>query len=140
MDDERHRRAFADGDPGHIRADPSAPDRSFTKLTLAGIGDILDGYDGKTAWSINPIQGSREKTGTELLQTKLTNNFYRDINLDKLYPKMEVKGIEKVGGKDAYVVSATPEGLPASTMYFDVDSGLLVAPTTPSSPPKASSR
>lgn len=104
----------------------SAPDRSFTKLTLAGIGDILDGYDGKTAWSINPIQGSREKTGTELLQTKLTNNFYRDINLDKLYPKMEVKGIEKVGGKDAYVVSATPEGLPASTMYFDVDSGLLV--------------
>ena len=40
---------------------------------------------------------------------------------------MELKGIEKVNGKDAYVVTATPDGgLPASTMYFDTQSGLLV--------------
>ena len=105
----------------------SAPDRAMTKMSVTGIGDMLEGYDGKTAWSINPIQGSRERTGAELLQTKLMSDFYRDIKLDKLYPKMEVKGIEKVNGKDAYVVSATPDGgLPASTMYFDVQSGLLV--------------
>jgi hypothetical protein len=39
---------------------------------------------------------------------------------------MEVKGIEKVNGKDAYVVTATPDGLPAATMYFDIQSGLIV--------------
>jgi hypothetical protein len=95
-------------------------------MSITGLGDLIEGYDGKTAWAINPIQGSRERTGAELLQTKLMSNFYRDVNLDKLYPKMEVKGIEKVNGKDAYVVTATPDGLPAATMYFDVQSGLIV--------------
>jgi outer membrane lipoprotein-sorting protein len=104
----------------------SAPDRSMTTMSITGLGDLIEGYDGKTAWAINPIQGSRERTGAELLQTKLMSNFYRDVNLDKLYPKMEVKGIEKVNGKDAYVVTATPDGLPAATMYFDVQSGLIV--------------
>jgi hypothetical protein len=104
----------------------SAPDRSMTTMSIAGLGDLVEGYDGKTAWAINPIQGSRERTGAELLQAKLMSNFYRDVNLDKLYPKMEVKGIEKVNGKDAYVVTATPDGLPAATMYFDVQSGLIV--------------
>jgi hypothetical protein len=78
------------------------------------------------AWSVNPIQGSRDKSGTELLQTKITNDFYRDIRLEKIYPKMTVTGIEKVGDKDAHVVRAEPVGLNADMLYFDVDSGLLV--------------
>lgn len=104
----------------------SAPDRSLTRMNLEGLGEFLDGYDGKVAWSSNPIQGSREKTGLELAQIKLNNNLYRFIDMDKLYSKLEVKGIEKVGDKDAYVLVATPAGLPASTMYFDVNSGLLL--------------
>ena len=55
----------------------AADSKSLTKMNLAGIGDILEGYDGKTAWSVNPMQGSREKTGAELTQAKLTANFYR---------------------------------------------------------------
>jgi len=104
----------------------SAPDKSYTKSNLQGIGDIIEVYDGTTAWSLNPIQGNRDKDGEELLQTKLISNFYREINLDKLYPKMEVRGTEKVGDKDTYVVIATPNGLAPETFYFDVKSGLLV--------------
>lgn len=104
----------------------AAPDKSYSKVNLAGIGELIEAYDGTTAWSVNPIQGSRDKTGTELIQTKLSSNFYRDLNLDKLYPKMEVKGIEKVGDSDAYVVIATPEGLDSETFYFDTKTGLLL--------------
>ena len=104
----------------------AAPDKSYSKVNLAGIGELIDAYDGTTAWTVNPIQGNRDKTGTELAQTKLSSNFYRHINLDKLYPKMEVRGIEKVGDSDAYVVTATPEGLDPETFYFDTKTGLLV--------------
>ncbi len=105
----------------------AAPDKSYSKVNLGGIGEIIEAYDGTTAWSVNPIQGNRDKAGIELAQTKLASNFYRDINLDKLYPKMEVKGIEKVGGSDAYVVTATPDGgLEPETFYFDTKTGLLV--------------
>lgn len=104
--------------------------RSFTKMNLAGIGEFTEVFDGKASWSSNPIQGSREKSGVELTQAKLTGNFYREINLDKLFQKMELKGLEKVGDKDAYVIVATAEGAPPETWYFDTISGLLLRSDT----------
>lgn len=108
----------------------AAPDKSLIVLNIGGIGEIREGYDGTTAWSINPIQGNRDKTGQELMQVKIASNFYREINLEKLYSKMEVKGIEKVGEREAYVVIAAAEGVPNETLYFDTASGLLVRSDT----------
>lgn len=105
----------------------AAPEaKGFSKITIAGVGDLLEGTDGKTAWSINPIQGSRERTGAELLQAKLLNNFYRDINLAKLFPKMELRGIEKVGDRNAYAIVASAEGLSPETWYFDTETGMML--------------
>lgn len=108
----------------------AAPNKSFSKISLAGIGDLLDGFDGTNGWAINPIQGNRDKSGEELAQAKIANTFNRDANFSKLYPKMEVTGIEKVGDSDAYVVVATPANLPPDTFYFDTKSGLLVRQDT----------
>jgi hypothetical protein len=104
----------------------AAPNKSSTKLSLAGIGDFVEIFDGTTSWINNPFQGSRDKQGEELAQAKITYNFNREMNLAKLYSKMELKGIEKVGADDAYVVVATPDNLPEEIFYFDTKSGLLV--------------
>jgi hypothetical protein len=114
------------GIKGTVEEYRAAPDKYHSAGNLTGLGLLIEAYDGKTAWSSNPVQGNRDKTGQELLQAKLASNFYREINLDKLYLKIEVKGIEKVGDKDAYVVIATPDGIPSETFYFDTVSGLLV--------------
>jgi hypothetical protein len=53
-------------------------------------------------------------------------DFYQELNYKKNYAKMEVKGKEKVGSYDTYVIEATPtEGGPEK-LYFDVNTGLLV--------------
>jgi hypothetical protein len=109
----------------------AAPNKSVAKVSLAGIGDLVEGFDGTTAWSVNPIQGNRDKQGEELAQAKLNNDFNRETNFAKLYPKLELKGIEKVGESDAYVVVGTPDNnLPSDTFYFDTKSGLLVRQDT----------
>lgn len=114
------------GIKGTFESYSAAEAKSFTKMDLAGIGEMLEGFDGKTAWAINPLQGSRDKTGGELAQAKLTGDFYREINLDKLFTKTELKGVEKVGEKNAYVIVATAEGVPAETWFFDTATGLLL--------------
>jgi len=114
------------GIKGTMETYSAAPGKSYTKTNLQGIGEIVEGFDGTTAWSMNPIQGNRDKTGEELVQSKLINNFYREINLDKLYSKMEVKSAEKLGARDVYVVTATATGLDPETFYFDKQTGLLV--------------
>jgi hypothetical protein len=105
----------------------AAPEaKSFSRLTIAGVGDLLEGTDGKSAWSVNPIQGSRERTGAELVQAKLLNDFYRDIRLEQLFAKIDVKGTSKVGNRDAYVLAAAADGLSPETWYFDTETGLLL--------------
>jgi hypothetical protein len=114
------------GIKGTVEEYRAAPDKNYSGGNLTGVGQLIESYDGKNGWSMNPVQGSRDKSGQELLQARLASNFYREINLEKLYSKMAVKGIEKVGDKDAYVVIATPDGIPSETFYFDTVSGLLV--------------
>jgi len=114
------------GVKGTFETYAAAPNKSIIRTNLDGIGELIEGFDGVTAWSINPLSGNRDKAGEELAQAKLIYDFYRETKLEKLYSKMEVKGIEKVGASDAYVVTATPDGLPLETLYFDTISGLLV--------------
>lgn len=121
---------------GTIESYSRSDDRSLTKVSLAGIGDILDGYDGKTAWTVNPIQGSRIKEGRELLQTKRNNIYARESSIDKIYKNVMVRGIEKVGERDAYVIVASTDGLPDDILYFDKESWLMLRSDTISITPE----
>jgi zinc protease len=114
------------GVKGTIESYARSDERSFVKVSLAGIGDLLDGYDGKTAWTSNPIQGNRVKEGKELLQSKRTAAFGREWSLDQLYTTLTVRGVEKVGDRDTYVVVGSTEGLPDDIMYFDTGNGLML--------------
>src|SRR5690606_17558800 len=114
------------GVKGSFESFARSDNRTLTKVTLDGIGDLLDGFDGTTAWTVNPLQGSRVKEGRELEQTKRMSTFARDVDLTKAFSSMRVRGIEKVGERDAYVVIGSSDGLPDEVMYFDVEGGLLL--------------
>lgn len=103
-----------------------APNKSALRLDIPGFGIVEEGFNGTVAWSKDPQSGLREKTGMELASTRLDAEFYKPIKLKTLYPKIAVKGKEKVGEKDAYVLEATPAEGSVETWYFDVASGLLV--------------
>jgi hypothetical protein len=111
---------------GTVESYSAAPDKFYNKMTLGGIGDMFEGFDGKNAWASNPLQGNRDKTGDELAQTKINTNFHRELNFEKLYTKLEVKGIEKIGDKEAYVIHAVAGTLEPQSFYFDKQTGLLL--------------
>ena len=114
------------GATGTVEAYAKAPNKTVTIVTIAGFGEVREGYNGTTAWAQDPMNGLREKSGVELARTKLDADFYRFTRLKQLFPKMELKGKEKVEDHETYVILATPaEGNPEK-MYFDTQSGLLV--------------
>lgn len=103
-----------------------APNKTALKLDIPGFGLVLEGFNGTVAWAQDPQSGLREKTGAELAATKLDADYFKPIKLKQLYPKIAVKGKEKVSDKDVNVLTLTPaEGSP-ETWYFDATSGLLV--------------
>jgi hypothetical protein len=109
----------------------------LSRVNLNGIGEILEGYDGTSAWVVNPIQGARVKQGRELQQSKRSYKFDRDLDWASEFDKVSVRGIEKVNGKDAYVVVGSLSGMPEDVLYFDVASGLLVRSDSTAIAPEA---
>jgi outer membrane lipoprotein-sorting protein len=102
-----------------------APNKTGLRLDIPGFGIVQEGFNGTVAWSQDPQNGLREKTGLELAATKLDAEYYRPLKLKQLYPKITVKGKDKVGDKDAYVLEATPAEGAAESWYFDATTGLL---------------
>jgi hypothetical protein len=103
-----------------------APNKNSTKIDIPGFGVVNRVFDGTAGWDSNPMTGLRELSGLELAQFKRESDFYHELNLKKHYAKMEVKGKEKVGSSETYLIEATPaEGSPEK-FYFDVNTGLLV--------------
>ena len=103
-----------------------APNKAISVTDVPNFGVIKQAFDGTVAWEDTPQTGLNEKSGAALARAKLDYDFYRSIRLKELYPKMTVKGKEKVGDKDAYVIEATPAGTGAETWYFDTTTGLLL--------------
>ena len=103
-----------------------APNKSLFFLDVPSYGIIQEGFDGTVAWSQEPQGGLRVKTGTELAETKIDGQFYKNLKLKEICSKLEITGVEAVGGRDAYVLVCTPSGGSAEKMYFDKENGLLV--------------
>ena len=103
-----------------------APDKSSSKIDIPGFGVVNRVFNGATGWSSDPMTGLRELTGVELAQLKRGSDLHGELNLKKHYTKLEVKGKEKVGPYETYLIEATPEEGSPGKLYFDVNTGLLV--------------
>jgi hypothetical protein len=111
------------GMSGSIMVYEKAPNMNAVVVDIAGM-QIRQAFDGAVAWEDNPQTGMREKTGVELAQAKREATFNPELKMKQLYPKMTVRGREKVGAADAWVVDAVPaEGTPV-VFFFDAESGL----------------
>lgn len=103
-----------------------APNKMFTDTESPSFGAYIRAYDGTKGWQDTPQTGLDDVTGGQLASLKRSAEFYGDINLKELFPKMSLKGKESVDGHDAYVVEAVAEDGSPETWYFDANTGLRV--------------
>lgn len=110
---------------GTFESFAKAPNKSAMTITIPNFGNINNVFDGTKAWAADPMSGLRELSGAELATTRREADFYAPLNFKKNYTKLEVKGKEKVGSGEAYVIEATPAEGTSEKYYFDATTGLL---------------
>ena len=100
------------------------PDKSLVKINLGGIGDLVEGFDGTTGWTLEPMSGPRLKDGQELAEKKFDADFYSDLHEAGRYSSM--KTIEKTTfeGKPCYKIALVRKEGGEDVEYYDVESGL----------------
>jgi hypothetical protein len=114
----------AQGMNGTIEVFGAAPNLQVIKITMGGIGEITEGFDGAHGWSVNPVTGPSLKVGKELDQAKLDADFYSDLRDPKIYP--DVKTVEKVtfDGRPCYKIELSRIDGSKDFDYYDVTTGL----------------
>src|SRR3712207_4925228 len=60
----------AAGVKGDLSVVQAAPNKTAVTMTMPGMGQMLQGYDGSVGWSVNPMQGPRVLEGKELEQLR----------------------------------------------------------------------
>jgi zinc protease len=112
-----------------------SPDKYMMQI---GMGEMIFQkmvYDGKKGQS-SGMQGVNNIEGEELEELKYQALMNIELQYEKLGFKLDLKGIELINGKDAYVLAITSPKGNVSTDYFDVASGLKVRSVQSSDTPQ----
>jgi photosynthetic reaction center cytochrome c subunit len=84
------------------------------------------GFNGVTGWGASSKGGARELPAAVLAQLKNESEFYKEMKIKELYPKLSLIGRSKIGDNEVYVLEATPLTGNPEKLFFDARTGLLV--------------
>lgn len=95
-------------------------------LSAAGIGQVTidQRFNGETAYAIDSLQGNREITGNALDNMKAGSFPHPFLNYKERGATVELGGKEKVGERDAYVVTFKPKTGSPVRWYLDAQTYL----------------
>ena len=99
------------------------PDRFYLNVTVPGMGNMIQAYDGEKGWAKDMIQGLRELKGAELNKMRSDADFQEGVKLSQKYATANVDG-EDADGLIRVVATTIEEGH-EETLYFEKDTGLL---------------
>ncbi|HEX5215267.1 MAG TPA: hypothetical protein VFV98_07360 [Vicinamibacterales bacterium] len=116
----------AQGLSGDIEIITARPNKMRQRVTIAPIGTIEQGYDGKNGWSLNPLAGASIQTGRELAETKDDATFDGQLFGPEFVKEMTVEGRQTFEGAEAYKVKMVLQSGTVQTTYFDINTGLLL--------------
>ncbi|MGB7925319.1 MAG: c-type cytochrome [Pyrinomonadaceae bacterium] len=97
----------------------------YASIVTTPNGVVQTALDGNAGWIKNP-RGVRELGGAQLAQMRRVAEFYGDLKLRELYPKMTLAGKERVNEREAYVIESKVDDKRIERLYFDTQTGLLV--------------
>jgi photosynthetic reaction center cytochrome c subunit len=88
-------------------------------------GDNMTVFDGHEGWSSMPGQPVRAMHGADLDTAQIDADLHFPLHIKQKFADLRVEYPEKIGDREANVISCNNVGRPAMRLYFDEQSGLL---------------
>ena len=117
----------ASGVSGVVDVYAAKPNRSLLKLTLGGIGEVLEGFDGTVGWSVSAITGPMLALGKELEQKKFDAAYDAELHDSARYKSMQTLEQTTFESHPAYKVSLTHLDGTEDIEYYDVKTRFRIA-------------
>lgn len=128
----------AAGLTGELEVLSGKPNRVATRVTIPGLGDIRNGFDGTTAWSVDPMMGARLLTGDELEAAREQADPLAAVRDPSAFTSIETVEQTNMGGQACYKVKLVYRSGRESFDCYAVDGGLLVGSVSTQESPMGS--
>jgi hypothetical protein len=103
-----------------------APYRRLERISLpGGQGDALNGFDGETAWSLDPRGGPKLLRGDERQSMKRNADFYYALDELSWFKSMATVGVEDYEGRRCFRLHGINNWDKPNDHFYDVETGLL---------------
>jgi len=103
-----------------------APNKMQMLTTIPGVGNIQLGYDGTTAWSMDPMQGPRILSGKELDEVREEADPRASARTPDLFTAVQTVGDTTMSGERCYLVKLTWKSGRETYDCYSAASGLMV--------------
>ncbi len=103
------------------------PDRSVTRVSIPGIGEIESGFDGSSGWSVDPLMGAALMEGDELGQARDRANILGTLRDPAVVPVRETLELGGSDGERCWRVRLAWASGGESVDCYSTETGLLIA-------------
>lgn len=113
------------GIDGALHMYRAKPAQYLQQITLGQFGEMTSGFDGTTAWSINPMSGASVMSGDQAEQVKQQADFFSDFPDLAKYSTIQTVSAEDFEGRKCYKVKLVrADGTGEAMQFFDAETGL----------------
>lgn len=95
-------------------------------ITHTPQGDSVTAFNGHEGWLGMPDGHQREMHGGDIDGAAIDADLRLPEHLKPMFSELKVRGTQKIGDHETYVVFGQREGKPPVRLYFDEQSGLLI--------------
>ena len=117
----------AAGLSGDLEITQARPNKSMMRVNLAGVGEMQQGFDGTTAWAVNPMQGPRILSGRELDAVREESSFGVSSRQGPNVASAETVEKTEMNGEACYKVKLVWKSGRETFDCYSVATGLLIA-------------
>lgn len=114
----------ASGVSGPLEIFAAKPNLALMRMTLAGFGDIQDGFDGKVGWMMSPVTGPMLTEGRQLEQKTFDSDFFTELKDQSRYKSITTVEKTTFDGRECYKVRLVSTSGVEDFEFYEVESGL----------------
>ncbi len=104
-----------------------APNQMSMVSDIPGMGKVEAGYDGTTAWSMDPMQGARVLAGAELAQIRDESDRRASVRDPEMFTSIETVADTTMNQQRCYLVKLTWKSGRETSDCYSAETGLMVA-------------
>lgn len=118
------------GMEGTLEIYGATPNKSLLKITLGGVGEVNEGFDGTRGWSFSPMTGPMLLDGKQLEEKRFDSEFHSELRDDGRYVSMSTLEQADFEGRPCYKVKLVRKSGGEDIEFYDVATGLKAGSIT----------